>query len=129
MIFVDANIPMYLVGADHPNKAGARRLLETAVEDERRLVTSVEVVQEILASGRLPHLIIDTTSRSLPLTMPTSGSKSDAITGGSVGRTTMVCPSARANARAIISPVTGCVHPMSIVRFISESGRFNAEAA
>jgi predicted nucleic acid-binding protein len=48
VIFVDSNIPMYLIGADHPNKAAARRLVEQAVADRERLVTSVEVLQEIL---------------------------------------------------------------------------------
>ncbi len=32
MIFVDSNIPMYLVGASHPNKDTARRFLVTWVE-------------------------------------------------------------------------------------------------
>ena len=48
MIFVDSNIPMYLVGAAHPNKVGAQRLLERAVADRERLVTDAEVLQEIL---------------------------------------------------------------------------------
>lgn len=48
MIFIDSNIPMYLVGAPHPNKTGARRLLERAIADEERLVTDTEVLQEIL---------------------------------------------------------------------------------
>jgi predicted nucleic acid-binding protein len=48
MIFVDSNIPMYLVGAGHPHKADARRLLEAAISDGERLVTSAEVLQEIL---------------------------------------------------------------------------------
>jgi predicted nucleic acid-binding protein len=48
MIFVDSNIPMYLVGADHPHKVDARRLLEAAVAGSERLVTSAEVLQEIL---------------------------------------------------------------------------------
>ena len=48
MIFIDSNIPMYLVGADHPNKSRARLLLERAVADGESLVTDVEVVQEIL---------------------------------------------------------------------------------
>jgi hypothetical protein len=48
VIFVDSNIPMYLVGAAHPNKIGAQRLLERAVADGTRLVTDVEVLQEIL---------------------------------------------------------------------------------
>jgi predicted nucleic acid-binding protein len=48
VIFVDSNIPMYLVGADHPNKEVARRLLERAVNDGEMLVTDAEVLQEIL---------------------------------------------------------------------------------
>jgi predicted nucleic acid-binding protein len=48
VIFVDANIPMYLVGADHPNKLVAQRALERAVAERERLVTDAEVFQEIL---------------------------------------------------------------------------------
>lgn len=48
MILVDSNIPMYLVGAEHPNKGVARRLLERAVTGGEPLVTDVEVFQEIL---------------------------------------------------------------------------------
>jgi uncharacterized protein len=48
MILVDANIPMYLVGADHPNKLAARGVLEGAVNRGQRLVTDVEVLQEIM---------------------------------------------------------------------------------
>jgi predicted nucleic acid-binding protein len=48
VIFVDSNIPMYLVGADHPNKPAARRLLERAVAENDVLVTDAEVLQEIL---------------------------------------------------------------------------------
>ena len=48
MILVDSNIPMYLVGAEHPHKVDARRLLERAVAEKRRLVTDAEVLQEIL---------------------------------------------------------------------------------
>src|SRR5262245_46347814 len=39
---------MYLVGADHPHKLSARQLLEAAVIAGERLVTSAEVLQEIL---------------------------------------------------------------------------------
>lgn len=39
---------MYLVGADHPNKGEARRLLDRAIDDEERFVTDAEVFQEIL---------------------------------------------------------------------------------
>ena len=48
MIFLDSNIPMYLVGADHPNKKRAEVLLERFVEAREKLVTDVEVFQEIL---------------------------------------------------------------------------------
>lgn len=48
MIFVDSNIPMYLVGADHPHKVDARRRLEALISARERLVTSAEVMQEIL---------------------------------------------------------------------------------
>ena len=48
MIFVDSNVPMYLVGAEHPHKADARRLLERHIAAGDRLVTDAEVFQEIL---------------------------------------------------------------------------------
>ena len=48
MILVDASIPMYLVGGEHPNKHRAAALVEEAIAAGRRLVTDVEVLQEIL---------------------------------------------------------------------------------
>lgn len=48
MILVDSNIPMYLVGAPHPHKSDAQRLLEKLVSDRHRLVSDAEVLQEIL---------------------------------------------------------------------------------
>jgi uncharacterized protein len=45
---VDSNIPMYLVGAPHPHKVDAQRLLEKLIRDRQRLVTDAEVLQEIL---------------------------------------------------------------------------------
>jgi uncharacterized protein len=48
VILVDSNIPMYLVGAPHPHKANAQRLLEKLITDRQRLVTDAEVLQEIL---------------------------------------------------------------------------------
>jgi predicted nucleic acid-binding protein len=39
---------MYLIGAPHPHKADAQRLLERLVSDQQRLVTDAEVLQEIL---------------------------------------------------------------------------------
>lgn len=48
MIFIDANIPMYLIGAPHPNKDAARQALERCITRGERMVTSAEVLQEIL---------------------------------------------------------------------------------
>jgi predicted nucleic acid-binding protein len=48
MIFLDSNIPMYLVGAPHPHKRDAQLLLEKCISLEERLVTDTEVLQEIL---------------------------------------------------------------------------------
>jgi predicted nucleic acid-binding protein len=48
LIFIDSNIPMYLVGAAHPHKADAKHRVETAIAAAERLVTSAEVLQEIL---------------------------------------------------------------------------------
>jgi predicted nucleic acid-binding protein len=39
---------MYLVGAHHPHKAAAQHLLEAAIAGGDRLVTSAEVLQEVL---------------------------------------------------------------------------------
>ncbi len=39
---------MYLVGAPHPLKSAAQRLLENLVSERQRLVTDAEVLQEIL---------------------------------------------------------------------------------
>ena len=48
MTFIDSNIPMYLVGAAHPHKVDAQRLLEKLIAMDERLVTDAEVLQEIL---------------------------------------------------------------------------------
>lgn len=48
MIFIDSNIPMYLVGSPHPHKTDAKRWLEELVSNQERLVTDAEVLQEIL---------------------------------------------------------------------------------
>jgi predicted nucleic acid-binding protein len=48
VIFVDSNIPMYLVGAAHPHKVDTQRLLEKLISERARLVTDAEVLQEIL---------------------------------------------------------------------------------
>jgi len=48
VIFIDSNIPMYLVGAPHPHKVDAQQLLEQVISQGRRLVTDAEAMQEIL---------------------------------------------------------------------------------
>jgi uncharacterized protein len=48
VIFIDSNVPMYLVGVPHPQKSDAQRLLETLLSERKRLVTDAEVLQEIL---------------------------------------------------------------------------------
>jgi uncharacterized protein len=48
LIFVDSNIPMYLVGAAHPHKTESQVILERLVAAGQRLVTDAEVLQEIL---------------------------------------------------------------------------------
>jgi predicted nucleic acid-binding protein len=48
MTFVDSNIPMYLVGAPHPHKVDAQRLMDRSIAERTRLVTDAEVLQEIL---------------------------------------------------------------------------------
>lgn len=47
MIFVDSNIPMYLIGKPHPHKVDAQRLIEAALSGGEALVTGAEVLQEI----------------------------------------------------------------------------------
>jgi predicted nucleic acid-binding protein len=48
VVFVDSNIPMYLVGAAHPHKIDAQRLLEELIVRSEPLATDAEVLQEIL---------------------------------------------------------------------------------
>jgi predicted nucleic acid-binding protein len=48
LIFVDSNIPMYLIGAAHPHKTEAQLIQERLIAAGQRLVTDAEVLQEIL---------------------------------------------------------------------------------
>jgi uncharacterized protein len=48
VIFLDSNVPMYLMGDDQHRKLDAQGALERALGDRRRLVTSSEVFQELL---------------------------------------------------------------------------------
>ena len=47
MIFVDSNVPMYLVGAEHPHKHDARRLVHALSSAGELLLTDAEVLQGI----------------------------------------------------------------------------------
>jgi predicted nucleic acid-binding protein len=57
MIFVDSNVPMYLVGSPHPNKIAAEHVVAALIARQEKLVSNTEVFQEILhryaAIGRL----------------------------------------------------------------------------
>ena len=48
MIYVDSNVPMYLVGAAHANKQRVVQLLPRRVASHDPLVTSAETFQEIV---------------------------------------------------------------------------------
>ncbi len=48
MTFVDTNVFMYAVGGEHPLRGPARALLFEAIEAGDALVTSAEVLQELL---------------------------------------------------------------------------------
>jgi predicted nucleic acid-binding protein len=47
-VFIDANIPMYLIGAPHPNRERAQSALSECIRRGDRLVTDAEALQEIL---------------------------------------------------------------------------------
>ena len=55
-VFIDANVPIYAAGGDHPHKEPCARILRMAAEDPQPFVTDSEVLQELmhryLASGR-----------------------------------------------------------------------------
>ena len=48
MTFIDSNVPMYMVGAPHPNKDRALLLVGQLARVGERFFTDVEVYQEIL---------------------------------------------------------------------------------
>jgi predicted nucleic acid-binding protein len=57
VIFVDSNVPMYLVGSPHPNRIAAEQTIAALIARREKLVSDAEVLQEILhryaAIGRL----------------------------------------------------------------------------
>jgi hypothetical protein len=48
LIFVDSNVPMYLVGTPHRHKQDARLRIREALAQGHKLLTDAEVLQEIL---------------------------------------------------------------------------------
>lgn len=48
MIFVDTNVFMYAVGREHPLRDDARKFFTAAMKERTPLVTSAEVLQELL---------------------------------------------------------------------------------
>lgn len=60
MIFVDTNVLMYAVGGPHPLREPAREFFEESLEHHLQLVTSAEVLQELLhaylSAGRVETL-------------------------------------------------------------------------
>ena len=55
-VFIDANVPIYAAGRDHPYKKPCARILRILADAPQSFVTNSEVLQEImhryLASGR-----------------------------------------------------------------------------
>jgi len=60
VIFVDTNVIMYAVGREHPLRAEAQAFFEQSLASNEALVTSAEVLQELLHAyvgvGRLETL-------------------------------------------------------------------------
>ena len=56
VVFIDANVPIYAAGRDHPYKEPCARILRVLADDPQSFVTNSEVLQEImhryLSSGR-----------------------------------------------------------------------------
>jgi hypothetical protein len=48
VIFVDSNVPMYLVGGQHPHRSDAQNAIERLAARRERMVTDAEAFQEIL---------------------------------------------------------------------------------
>jgi predicted nucleic acid-binding protein len=76
--FIDANVPMYAVGAAHPLKAPCVAILEAVAKRELTAVTDVEVLQEILhrytalrqreRAIEVAELFLEIVSQVLPVT-------------------------------------------------------------
>jgi predicted nucleic acid-binding protein len=55
VIYVDSNVPMYLVGAEHPNKRRVIELTPQLLSAREELITSAETFQEIIHRYRSLH--------------------------------------------------------------------------
>jgi predicted nucleic acid-binding protein len=55
-VFIDANVPIYAAGRDHPYKDSCARILRLLAGDPQSFLTDSEVLQEMmrrhLSSGR-----------------------------------------------------------------------------
>ncbi|HSE40634.1 MAG TPA: type II toxin-antitoxin system VapC family toxin [Acidobacteriota bacterium] len=81
MIFVDSNLFVYAVGRTHPLRPQAQQFFVNAVQKNQRLVTSAEVLQELLhiyipvnRFETLDHaleLALQTTEEVLPISAET----------------------------------------------------------
>ena len=47
-VFIDANVPIYAAGGDHPYKEPCSRILRMAAEEPQSFVTDSEVLQELM---------------------------------------------------------------------------------
>ncbi|MBC8390186.1 MAG: type II toxin-antitoxin system VapC family toxin [Actinobacteria bacterium] len=56
-VFIDANIPMYAAGRQHPNKSSSLGVLKLVSEGDIIGITSTEVLQEILYRYKAINLL------------------------------------------------------------------------
>lgn len=66
MIFVDTNVLMYAVGGEHPLREEAREFFREALDGGLQLVTSAEVLQELM-HAYLPVQRMETLDAALAL--------------------------------------------------------------
>jgi uncharacterized protein len=93
MVFVDSNIPMYVAGREHPNRAPSLRFLARARAGDIDICTSTEVLQEILYryaalkrpdfAGSVYDLFVQLCPVVLPVTLADTDRARQLVTGGS----------------------------------------------
>jgi len=66
VIFVDTNVFMYAVGRKHPLREAAQRFFETHFESKQALLTSAEVLQELM-HAYIPVRRMETLDRAFTL--------------------------------------------------------------